>query len=349
MAAASLSRFAAKLRPDPVVGNLDSGNNIREKKCIIEAQEARTIALGNLNEMGTFIAVASHESFAAAARALGLSPSAVSKQIRVLEERLGVRLIHRTTRRVTLTEPGRLYLDRARSVLEEVEQLESAVRGLQAEPRGTLRVSTPQDFGRLCLCDAIGAFAAGYPELRIELDLTDRMVDLIEEGFDVAVRISRPRDSSLVQKRLGHCRRMLCATPRYLERHGRPDSPSALGSHSCVEYGYLAEEGWRFRVDGRRQTVIPSGRLRANSGWAMRSMALADLGIALLPAFLVHDDLASGRLVSLLGDQLDADVELAALLPPGRQVPAKTRAFLDFLVGRLATEPWWQSAPIGSR
>ena len=299
---------------------------------------------GKLTEIRTFEQVAAQESFAAAARALGISPSAVSKQIRLLEERLDVRLLHRTTRRVTLTQAGRVYYERAQKILGELEELESTVRGLHSEPHGTLRVSAPQDFGRLYLCEAVGAFAAEYPHLRIEFEMTDRKVDVVEEGFDVAIRVAKPASSSLVMRRLGRCERVLCASPGYLAAYGVPETPAALGSHNCIEYDYAESNAWTFRSEGRSHRVAATGRLRANSGWALRALALAGQGIALIPRFLVHEDLASGRLASVLAATLDMDLDVMAMLPPGRRVAAKTRAFVDFIAARLRSEPWWDPA-----
>jgi DNA-binding transcriptional LysR family regulator len=300
--------------------------------------------LGSVEEMRTFTRVAARGSFAAAARELGLSPSAVSRQIRLLEARLGVRLLNRTTRQVAPTELGRLYQERSLAILTEIEELEAAVRGLHGELRGTLRISAPQDFGRLFLCGVMGAFVAEFPELRLDFELTDRIVDVIEEGFDVALRITKLQDSSVVVRRLGRCQRLLCAAPGYLDRYGRPASPQDLAGHSCIEYAYLAAPGaWTFRVGGRRHSVVPTGRLRTNAGWAMRELALADQGIALLPAFLVAEDVAAGRLEPVLSDALEADLDVVAVLPDGRQTAAKVRAFVDFVAGRLRREPWWRS------
>ena len=298
---------------------------------------------GTLAEMRTLERVAAHESFAGAARELGVSPSAVSKQIRVLEERLDVKLLQRTTRRVTLTQAGQVYVERARKILGEIDDLEMTVRGLHGEPRGTLRVSAPQDFGRLYLCEAVGAFAAEYPHLRIEFEMTDRKVDVVEEGFDVAIRVAKPASSTLVMKRLGRCERVLCAAPAYLAAYGVPASPAALGSHNCIEYDYAESNSWTFLSAGRRQAVAATGRLRANSAWTLRALVLAGQGIALIPRFLVHEDLAAGRLAAVLDDVLDADLDVMALLPPGRHVAAKARAFVDFISARLRSEPWWEA------
>lgn len=321
------------------------GHFTRAGKCTIRYDTL--MSLGTLAEMRTFERVAAHESFAGAARELGVSPSSVSKQVRLLEEHLGARLLHRTTRRVTLTQVGRLYYERAQKILAEVAELEVTVRGLHAEPRGTLRVSAPQDFGRLYLCEAVGAFAAAYPHLRIEFEMTDRKVDVVEEGFDVAVRVAKPASSTLVMRRLGRCERVLCAAPAYLAAYGVPASPAALASHNCIEYDYAESNAWTFRIDGRTQGVAATGRLRANSAWALRALALAGQGIALIPRFLVHDDLAAGRLALVLADALDADLEVMALLPPGRPIAAKSRAFVDFVAERLRAEPWWRGAEPG--
>jgi len=300
------------------------------------------MAGASFDEMKTFVAVATHESFAGAARALGLSTSAVSKHVRNLEERLGVQLLNRTTRQVVPTEAGRLFQERAKTLLEDVDALEAQIRGVQSQPRGTLRVTTPQDFGRLYLCDVLAEFATQHPELRIEFDMTDRIVDLVEGGYDVALRITRPSDSTLRIKRLSPVEMRLCASPEYLERYGEPARPSDLRTHNCIEYAHLVASGWRFDVDGRVETVVATGRLHCTSGWAMRVLALAGQGIALLPFFMVREDLASGRLRSMLEDSLENENELAALLPPGRRIPAKTRVFLDFVAEKLSGQSWWQ-------
>jgi DNA-binding transcriptional LysR family regulator len=293
-----------------------------------------------LHEMRTFLRVAHHESFALAARELGLSASAVSKQIRQLEQRLGVRLLNRTTRRVRLTEPGRVYVASAQRVLDDLEEVEATLRGLQGEPRGTLRVSAGQDFGWLYLCEILGEFAGAHPHLRIDLELTDRSVDLIDEGFDVVLRIARPTSSTLRVRRLGTCETVLCASPAYLDAYGAPASPAELAKHSCIEYAYAATGAWPFVLRGRAQAIPVSGRLRANSGWALRAFALAGQGIAWLPRCMVHEQLESGALRSVLDDALDGDLDLMALLPPGRHVAAKSRAFVDFAAEHLRAEPW---------
>ncbi len=279
-------------------------------------------------EMRTFTRIAELGNLGAAARELGLSPSAVSKQLRQLEERLGVRLLQRTTRSIALTDIGRTYLERSKAILEDIEELEASMRGLHSEPRGLLRVSAPQDFGRAYLCGVVGRFTAAYPELRVDFVLTDRTVGVVEEGFDVVLRIGAMEDSGLAVRRLGVCERVLCAAPSYLERYGRPSSPRDLERHDCIEYAYLGAQGrWRFREGDRTRSVVATGRLRVDTGWAMRSMTLAGHGIALLPSFLVREDLAAGALETVLDDVLDADLEVMLLMPHRRQIAAKVRAF----------------------
>lgn len=291
-------------------------------------------------ELRTFIAVARLGNFAQAARELNLSASAVSKQIGTLEARLGVRLLNRTTRALSLTEVGKVFLERGVEILTDLEQLEDEICGLQSAPRGTIRVSAPQDFGRHVLSKELVDFAALYPDLRVELDLSDRLVDVVEEGYDVVLRVAKPIDSSLVMRRLAHCRRILCATTSYLNQYGRPAGLADLEKHNCIEYEYLADQRWKFLVDGEIHSISPSGRLKANAGWAMRQMALAGLGIALLPKFLVDEDLKSGDLEEVVIGELQEDIDVMALVPHRKQLAMKVRVFVDFLVDTFTQQHW---------
>lgn len=296
-----------------------------------------------LDELRTFARIARTGSLAAAARELGVAAPTVTKQLQALEARLGVRLVNRTTRRLVLTELGERYQARVEQLLADLESMDLEVRQLHGTPTGTLRISAPQDFGRLFLCDIVARFAALHPELRLDLELTDRLVDVVEEGWDAVIRIARTQDSSLAIRRLGVCRLVLCATPAYLEAHGRPQSPHDLQRHECIRYTYMASPAaWSFRERGRRVSIFPGGRLHANAGWAMRALMLAHQGIALLPRFLVADDLASGAVESLLDDCLDAELTLMLLRPHREPVPAKVRAFTDFVVAGLADHPDWR-------
>lgn len=294
--------------------------------------------------MAVFAAVVEAGSFSAAAAALGLSKSAVSKQVARLEDRLGARLLNRTTRTLALTEVGRDYFERAKRILAEVEEAETAVGRLHAEPRGTLRVNAPMSFGTRHVAPALPALLARYPDLGVDLVLNDRVVDVLDEGFDVSIRIVRMEDSSLVARRLSGFRRVVCASPDYWRRHGRPAHPDDLAGHECLIYGYLAQPlDWPFAGPDGRFRVRVSGRFRANNGDAIRAAALGGLGVALAPSFIVGDDLDAGRLETALEDFEEPDLAIWAVYPPGRHLSAKVRAFVDFLADRFGREPRWAS------
>ena len=297
--------------------------------------------MDRLGELEAFAAVAESGSFTAAARALGRTTSSVSKQVQALEERLGVRLLHRTTRQVSLTEIGVAFRERVQGVLLDLEDAETAVGELHAEPRGVLRVSAPIDFGRLHLAEALARFASEHAELRIEVDLSDRFVDLVDEGFDVVVRIANLPDSTLVARRMGPCRRVLCAAPAYLAAHGRPEQPSDLGRHTTIGYAYEQSKRWAFDTPGGPVTLAVEPRHRANNGEMIRSLLLGGLGLALLPTFLVADDLRAGRLETLFEAELDADTVIWAVTPHRKLLTTKVRLLLDHLVGGCGEHPPW--------
>jgi len=299
--------------------------------------------MDRLGELEAFAAVAETGGFTAAARVLGRTTSAVSKQVQALEARLGVRLLHRTTRSVSLTEIGVAFRDRVRGVLHDLEEAETAVGQLHDEPRGVLRVSAPSDFGRLHLADSLARFAARHADLRIEVDLADRFVDVVDEGFDVVVRIANLADSSLVARRMGPCRRVLCAAPGYLEAHGRPARPADLSAHATVGYAYEQTRSWRFRGPEGVVTLNVEPRHRANSGAMIRAMLVAGLGIALLPTFLAGDDLRAGRLERLFADELDADTVIWAVTPHRKLLATKVRLLLDELVSGCGEHPPWDA------
>lgn len=300
--------------------------------------------MDRLGELEAFAAVADHHGFTAGARALGRTTSGVSKQIRALEERLGVRLLNRTTRRVSLTEMGTLFRERVQGVLHDLADAEVAVRQLQEEARGTLRIGAPMDFGRLALSDALAGFAARHPGLRLEVELTDRFVDVVEEGFDLVVRIANLPDSSLVARRLGPCRRLLCAAPSYLDVHGRPARPTDLErGHALVGYAYERGRRWSFRSQDGERSVYVEPRHRANNGEMIRSLLVEGLGIALLPTFLVGDDLRAGRLEALLPDLLDMDTAIWAVTPHRKLLATKVRLLIDHLVSVCGEHPQWDA------
>lgn len=293
--------------------------------------------LDRVTGMQVFVRVAALGSFSAAGRALGLSQTGVTKHVAALEARLGTRLLHRTTRRLTLTEAGRTYLEACERILAEIAEAEAAVGAEAVEAHGTLRLNVPLSFGVREIAPALSDFSAAHPALTIELGLNDRRVDLIEEGWDLAVRIGALADSGLIARRLAACRLVTCGAPRYFERHGTPRRPEELKHHNCLGYTLSDASGWRFG----EQAYPVSGNLRAPNGAALTAAAVAGLGLIYQPTFLVAQALRAGTLVALdLGAPCPV-LPIHALRPPGRR-PAKTRAFVDFLVQRFAGEPAWE-------
>lgn len=290
--------------------------------------------------MRLFARVVETGSFSGAARDLRLSKSAISKHVRALEDRLGVRLLNRTTRRLSPTEEGRTYYEWCVRIGADVAEAEAAVAHLHGEPRGTLRVNAPMSFGILRLGPALGEFLGLHPELSVDLTLNDRYVDVVEEGFDVAIRIGELTDSSLIARKLAASRRVVCAAPDYFARHGVPKTPANLRDHNCLTYSYLraAAQEWRLVGPEGEVPVTVSGTLNANNGDVLRAALIAGVGIGWAPDFIVGEDIRAGRLVPALEDYVD-ELGVYALYPPGRHQSAKLRVFIDFLAGRFGTSP----------
>lgn len=299
--------------------------------------------MDRFTELQTFVTAADRESFSAAADSLGLSRALVSKHIAGLEQRLGVRLFNRTTRRVVLTEAGRAFAVRARNILDELALAEGESARTQTEARGLLRVNAPVGFGWMHLAPLLPKFMAQHPGLRVDLTLNDRLVDIVEEGYDVALRIGKLTDSSLVAKKLARSDTVLAASPAYLKTHGTPKHPSELSNQACLGYHYWAlRDRWPFTgPDGREITVKVSGPLDANNGDALCELAVRGLGFILHPAFYMADHLRRGRLVPVLQDWKTLELGIYAIYPPGRALPAKTRVFIDMLSKAWGDNPPW--------
>jgi DNA-binding transcriptional LysR family regulator len=290
-----------------------------------------------------FAKIAATGSLSAAARAMGLSQTMVTKHLAALEARLGVKLFHRTTRRLSMTDAGRSYLEFSERILADMETAEAAVAADRVEPRGLLRLNVPLVFGVRQIAPRLAEFARHHPRVNVELGLNDRLVDLAEEGWDLAIRIGHLRDSSLVARRIVRCRMAVCAAPSYLASFGTPRAVADLEGHNCLGYT-LAQSGADRWLMGRRGEInVPiSGNLRANNGDALLAAAVSGQGIIYQPTFIVADDLREGRLVSLGLDQpANETLAVYAIYLPDRHPPAKVRACIDFLASQFAPEPPW--------
>ncbi|WNG46671.1 LysR family transcriptional regulator [Archangium minus] len=285
--------------------------------------------------MSILVAVVDAGSLSAAAAKLGMTSSAVSKQLSRLEARLGIRLLQRTTRRMQLTEAGARYCERARSILESIESVEREAESVQDTPHGTLRVTAPTVLGQVQVMPVVLAFQHAYPAVKVHVELSDRRIDLVEEGIDVAIRMTAQPPSAFVARRLGDDRRVLCASPDYLARAGRPRRPSELTDHDCIVFvAGQPVETWHLRATEDAEHTSPirvSGRLHVNNTHALRQAALAGLGIADLPRYLVEEDLAAGRLEAVLGRFIPVGRGVFAIYAPAPYVTAKVRRFVEML------------------
>ena len=298
--------------------------------------------MDRLNAMTTFAQVVDSGSFSAAADRLGLSRAQVSKSVMQLEAHLGTRLLNRTTRSVGLTDSGRIYYERCREILEEVAEAEECAREDNAEPRGVLTVGAPTTFGRLHLQPLLPEFLARYPGVQLSLSLADRFIDVVGEGFDVAVRIAELEDSSLIARRIAPCRRVLCAAPEYLRRRGTPRVPQDLAIHACLVYSNeLRADTWTLHGAAGVERVTVNGPVCADNGDVLCAAAEAGLGVTLLPTFIVGDALREGRLTHVLDDYCPPDLSINAVYPSRRLLAARVRAFVDFLAESFAGQPGW--------
>ncbi len=300
--------------------------------------------MDKLDAMNAFAKVVAHGSYAEAARALGLTRSAVSKAVMELEQLLGARLLDRTTRRVSPTEAGLSYYERCLDILARVEETELQVSRLHDEPKGVLKINAPMSFGMLYLGDAIAAFMRAYPDLKVEMILTDRFIDPVEEGVDVTIRIAELADSSLIARKLAPTRRVVVASPEYLAAHGAPATPDDLTAHRWLGYSATTMlQRWTYgRPDGTTGSVALTLALCSNNGHILRDAVLAGEGICELPTFLVGCDIAAGRLKVVLPEYARGEIGIHALYTPNRFLAAKTRVLIDFLAARFGPRPEWE-------
>ena len=297
--------------------------------------------MDRFDEIAAFAAVADARSFTQGARRLGVSSAQVSKLVARLENRLGARLLNRTTRDVSLTDTGRAYLERSRSLMEDFEALDGSVRD-QSGPRGLLKISAPVSFGATQLTPALLDFAAAYPEVSLDVTSTDRMVNLVEEGFDVGVRIGQLPDSSVIARKLAAVRLVTCASPDYLQAAGLPATPQDLAKHEAILDNNMRDPTvWTYGEGGENYDVRVRGRLRFGGADACVAAARRGLGITRTPAFAAAEDLRAGRLTPLLCAYEAQLIHVHAVYPHARHLAAKVRVFVDFLAARYAGEPEW--------
>ena len=287
--------------------------------------------------MRMYVAVIDSGSFAAAADKLGVSRAMVSKQVQKLEEHLGTRLMNRTTRRLSMTETGRAFYERSSQIVADVEEAEQIAGQMTRSPQGVLRVTIPLSYGQHRLAIILGAYTQSFPLVQLDISLSDRKVDLVEEGFDVAIRIGALPQSDLIAKKIGAAHSIVCAAPGYLAQFGTPQLPSDLSGHACLGYSLTGGGGdWRMESSGEQAVVAIAGPMKADNGDILRLAAIAGAGVAFQPGFIVDADIAAGRLVRILRGWQSAEMGIYAVYPSRKHLSAKVRTFVDFIAGALA-------------
>lgn len=300
--------------------------------------------MDRLLAMETFVRVTEAGSFAAVAERLNLARSVVTRQIAALEAHLGVKLLTRSTRSLHLTPEGAAYLEKCRDILGLVAAAEGDLAGERQAPRGVIRMSLPMSLGLRRLMPLLADFAGLYPEVEVVLEFSDRRVNLVEEGFDLALRVSTRLDPGSVARRLGTSRMAVVAAPAYLERHGHPARPEALLEHQCLGYTLAPQSSWTFLIDGVWRSVPVRGRFQANNGDALLEAAERGLGITCQPTFITAEAVRAGRLLQLLPDFPLPELDIHALFPGHRYLPHRVRVLADYLAERIGSPPFWERA-----
>ena len=298
--------------------------------------------MDKLNSMAIFVEVVNGESFTAAAEKTGLSRAQVSKSVNQLEAYLGARLLNRTTRRISLTETGRIYYERCKAILNDIEEVEGIAGEQASKPHGRLTISAPTSFGILHLNEAIPQYMEQYPQVQISLSLADRFIDVVAEGFDLAVRIAALEDSSLIARRIAPCHRVFCASPDYLNRYGTPKVPQDLAIHQCLIYSNdLKPDTWILHGPNGTESIKVNGPICTDNGDILKAAAISGLGVTLLPTFIAGPDLGAGRLRQVLTDYCPPEISIYVVFPSRRYLSAKVKTFVDFLSGYFGDTPSW--------
>jgi DNA-binding transcriptional LysR family regulator len=300
------------------------------------------MAENRFEELQAYIAVVENLSFTSAAEKMGVAKSSLSRRVSQLERRLGVQLLQRTTRRLSLTDEGEQFFQSALKILNELDEVEQSISGERLEPRGRIRVAAPMSFSQAQLSEVVGRFALEYPEISLEFDLSDRQVDLIDDGFDLAIRIGDLPDSSLKARRLGVIRFATAASPGYLAKRGEPRQPSDLKQHDGLFYTNLSSMGnWRFLIDGMVKSVVPRQVLASNNGDFLARSAATGLGLVAAPTFILYSLIERGELEPVLADFAPPETGIYAVFPPGRLVPMRVRLLVDFVQQCFGDHPYW--------
>jgi DNA-binding transcriptional LysR family regulator len=300
--------------------------------------------MDKLLSMRVFVQVAHHNSFAKAADYLGISRAMATKHLISLENHLGTRLLNRTTRRLSLTEIGAAYRERCVQILAEIDEAEAIATQLQTEPRGTLRVTSPTSFGIFHLAPAVTDFMKRYPDVEVVLTLSDRILDLAEEGIDLAIRIGRALEPHLIARHIAHTRTVVCGAPTYLGQYGIPQTPQDLAHHNCLRYVYRDTDKWEFIGPDGQITIPVHGTLESNVGDSLRVAAIHGVGLVLQPTYMVGEDIKAGRLVEVLKGYRTPGVDIAAVYLHRRHLSVKVRAFVEFLQQRFQPRPYWDDS-----
>ncbi|MDH5858431.1 LysR family transcriptional regulator [Lampropedia aestuarii] len=299
--------------------------------------------------LNAFMAVVENGGFAPAARRLGVAPSSLTRQLNMLEKQLSARLMNRSTRMVTLTDAGQQYYEEARRIVDELESADRSICELAGPPSGLLRISMPQAFGWLHIAPVVADFLQQYPDVRLDIQLSDELANLVEDRFDVAIRLGSTVAQNLVARKLAPHTRLLCASPSYLQAHGVPATPADLSRHNCLSFNYgdLSHSStWSFTCQGKTEKVRVSGNLRANGSEVLRQATIGGVGLAIMPTWLIGQDVSAGRLVRVLQDWQpwvgDSDMGgIWAVYLPNRRGSKKLNAFLDFLSSHFGSPAYW--------
>ena len=297
--------------------------------------------MNRLENMDTFVRIVEAGGISAAAERIGAAASVVSRRLKELEQHLGTELFHRTTRRLNLTEAGETWYRHCLRILDDVEQSEMAVAHAHEEIRGRLKVALPSSFGHLHMGPAILDFLAAHPEIEFDLDFNDREVDLMQEGFDLAIRLAALPDSSLMARQLAPIQRVMCASPEYLERMGTPQSLDDLAEHHCLVYSLIRDfEDWQPQGAGTSMKAKIHPYMKSTTGEFLREAAVAGHGIVVMPTFIVYREIEAGKLIPLLTDCKFASINAYAIYPPTRHLSQRVRTFIDFLKSRFEHAYW---------